>query len=260
MAVSLRSYKEALVLVGGWVPYFLLERYRAEGNDFQHIGSIDIDLVVDPSEIRADEYATIVEIITARGWKASDRSLFSYLKEVPSPVDRKPYVIQVDFLTSEPEKIAGKHRHRDLQLDLKARTMRGAPLALAHHLELQMEGPLPDGGYVRPRILMADVVGCVGMKGLALGSRFAEKDAYDLYSVLENYGTGPWEAAAAVKPYRAEPLLAESIEQIREMFVNEQAAGPAWVANFLTEQRDESHRRLVVRAFMVVSRFLEALG
>ena len=54
--------------------------------------------------------------------------------------------------------------------------------------------------------------------------------------------------------------MAESIGHIQRMFENERAAGPLWVANFLTETRDESHRRLAVRAFMVVSRFLEGLA
>ncbi len=260
LAVSLGSYREALVLVGGWVPYFLLKQYQAPDKKFNHIGSIDIDFVVDPDKVGAEEYATIVEIIGGRGWEPSGQSPFSYIKKVLSPVDRKPYDIQVDFLTPEPERLAGKHRHRDVQPDLKARTMPGAPIALAHHYQIQLEGSLPEGGYVRPRVLMADVVGCVGMKGLVLGSRYAEKDAYDLYSVLENCASGPRGVAAAVKPHIQEPLLAESLGHIREMFASREAAGPVWVANFLTEQRDEAHRRLVVRAFMIVSRFLEDLG
>ena len=42
----LRTYSDSLVLIGGWVPYFLLETHKPEGIDFTHIGSIDIDLVI----------------------------------------------------------------------------------------------------------------------------------------------------------------------------------------------------------------------
>ena len=45
LAVTLRSYQDSLVLVGGWVPYFLIEEF-GRGN-FTHVGSIDIDLAVD---------------------------------------------------------------------------------------------------------------------------------------------------------------------------------------------------------------------
>lgn len=260
LALSLRAYRGALVLVGGWVPYFLLQTRQAADGRFEHVGSIDIDWVVDPSGIGAMEYATIVEIIKGRGWAPWEKNLFSYTKRIPSPVDGKLYEIRVDFLASEPEKLAGKHRHREIQPDLKARTMRGAPLALAHRSQLLIEGQLPGDGNARAELLMADVVGCVGMKGLALGSRYSEKDAYDLFAVLENYGGGPRDVAAAVRPFVREPLMAEAIGYIREMFRDEKEAGSVWVADFHTEQRNEAHQRLAVRAFMVVSRFLEALN
>lgn len=259
LAISLRSYREALVLIGGWVPFFLLRDHRAAGNDFEHIGSIDIDLVVDPDRITTLEYATIVETITGRGWTPSEGNLFSFAKQVPASVGGPMQEVRVDFLTPEPGEPVGRHRHRRVQPDLMARRARGATFALSHNCMVTIDGQLPDGGHASTSILMADVVGCVGMKGLALGSRYSEKDAYDLYAVVENFGQGPKEVAAKVGPFLEEPLMAESIGHIQGMFVNERAAGPSWVANFLTEARDESHRRLAVRAFMVVSRFLEGL-
>jgi len=259
LTMSLRSYREALVLIGGWVPFILLRDHRLAGNDFEHIGSIDIDLVVDPDRISTHEYATIVEIITDRGWSHSEGSLFSFSKQVPASVGAPRHEVRVDFLTPEPGEPAGRHRHRKVQPDLMARRARGASLALSHNCMITVDGQLPDGGHASTSVLMADVVGCVGMKGLALGSRYSEKDAYDLYAVVEYFGQGPQEVAAMVRPFLEEPLMAESIGHIRGMFGDERAAGPSWVANFLTEARDESHRRLAVRAFMVVSRFLEGL-
>lgn len=45
----LGAYRDALVLVGGWVPYFLIENHKRPGDEFEHVGSIDIDLAVDPN-------------------------------------------------------------------------------------------------------------------------------------------------------------------------------------------------------------------
>jgi hypothetical protein len=59
---TLGAYRDALVLIGGWAPYLILEEF-GEGGAFQddafqadafevgfiHVGSIDIDLVVDPN-------------------------------------------------------------------------------------------------------------------------------------------------------------------------------------------------------------------
>src|SRR5712692_1304195 len=73
----LGAYRESLVLIGGWAPYLILEQFgepRGEYVDgaqtfdaevtsdrFVHVGSIDIDFVVDPAVIDAERYATIVE-------------------------------------------------------------------------------------------------------------------------------------------------------------------------------------------------------
>lgn len=54
LSMGLRSFSDALVLVGGWVPYFLLRDHRASDSDFEHVGSIDIDLVVDHDKIGSD--------------------------------------------------------------------------------------------------------------------------------------------------------------------------------------------------------------
>ena len=207
LAVSLRSYREALVLVGGWVPYFLIKEHS---NDFLHVGSIDIDIVIDPSAVSESEYASIVEILKGRGWRPWEKNLFSYVKSITSTVDCKPYEIRVDFLTTEPEKFVSSHRHMKVQPDLKARTAEGAGIALEQRTKLHLEGQLPDDGEAQVDMWMLDVVGCIGMKGLVLGSRYSEKDAYDLFMVLDRHRDGPKGVAKLVKPFKDEPLIRDA--------------------------------------------------
>lgn len=137
--------------------------------------------------------------------------------------------------------------------------MTGAPLALTHKTDLQFIGCLPDDGGSESEIQMADIVGCIGMKGLALGERYKEKDAYDLFLLLENFEERPRDVAAAVRPFLGEKLLREGIDHIQRRFRNENAEGPSWVANFLTEERSDEHRKHRIRAFQVVHDFLESL-
>lgn len=63
---ALRAYRDALILVGGWVPYLLLEKHRLPNNPFLHIGSIDIDVAVDPAKLTEQQYATIMELLEER--------------------------------------------------------------------------------------------------------------------------------------------------------------------------------------------------
>jgi len=47
----LGAYRDALVLVGGWVPHFLLEVFGDPDRAFHHVGSLDIDLAVDHRQV-----------------------------------------------------------------------------------------------------------------------------------------------------------------------------------------------------------------
>jgi len=65
----LKPYRNQIVLIGGWVPYFLLEKYASPGGEYnQHVGSLDIDIALDAFSIPADAYKTILEILKERGF------------------------------------------------------------------------------------------------------------------------------------------------------------------------------------------------
>ncbi len=260
LSMGLRSYADALVLVGGWVPYLLLRDHRASDSDFEHVGSIDIDLVVDPDRIGADEYATIVETITDIGWKPFESRQFSYARQVISPVDGRPYAITVDFLAADSDRLVGRGRHRKVQQDLNARVMRGARLALAHRCVTSINARLPNGGRAEVETHMADVVGCIATKGLALGGRLAEKDAYDVFAVLDNIEGGPAGVASAFRPFVGDPLVDESIGNIKKMFFGSESAGALLVAGFFSGETGSARDRRATRASRVVAAFIEALG
>lgn len=257
LAAALRSYREALILVGGWAPYFLLERHRPADGRFAHVGSIDIDLAVDPRTVSEPEYATIVELLTERGYRPAQgrRGVVphSFERVVQSPATTKPYVIRVDFLTRADD---GTGRHAAIQDDLFARKVKGCEAAFTHQTTLQLTGTLPDGGEMTLPIQMADLAAMLTMKGIVLGERYREKDAYDLYALIKHYGRGPADAAAAVRPSLGEGLVDEAMATIRTAFHTREANGPAWVAAFLVNPRFLAEReRLITDAFMVVNEF-----
>jgi hypothetical protein len=259
LAIALRAYRDGLVLVGGWVPYYLLRDHQLPDNPFVHVGSIDIDLAVDPERIEPREYASIEELITERGWTRSDGRPFSFERTVPSPVDGVERVVTVDLVTTQSERSVVRNRDRELQRGLTVRPFRDVPIALSHRSEVTVDGDLPGGGEVRASILMTDVVGCIGMKGHALGDRYKEKDAYDIWSVVDNYGDGPKEVARQVRPHRREPLIAEALGNIQELFSSPKAAGPRWVADFHAAGTGEARERRRQRAYQVLRIFLEDL-
>ena len=259
VAATLQAYRDAMVLIGGWVPFLLLKGHQDPTNPFRHVGSIDSDWAIDSRKIGLDQYDTIVRLLEKRGFSQSPESRYRYVKEFRSP-GGPPVSIAVDFLTEMPPRGQGaRRRHRRVQRDLDARASQGARIALAHNETIDIDGNLPQGGYLKLQIRLADVAGCVGTKGLALGRRFQEKDCYDLYAVVANYGRGPAEVASIVKPCKREPDMEEALGKVREWFGSIDAVGPVSVGNFFQTETGEARSIRIRAAFENLETFLRLL-
>lgn len=71
----LGAYREAMVLVGGWVPDLLLPRATPP-----HTGSIDVDLLLNPEPLREGQYAELLRAIETRGYRRTKP--FRFAKDV----------------------------------------------------------------------------------------------------------------------------------------------------------------------------------
>jgi hypothetical protein len=68
----LGEFREGIILVCGWVPYFLYPQSREE-----HTGSLDIDIAFDLNNISADSYGTILKLLKNKGiYKARNSPLY----------------------------------------------------------------------------------------------------------------------------------------------------------------------------------------
>lgn len=269
----LGAYRDALVLIGGWAPYLILEQYGASGafqadavqadefqTGFAHVGSIDIDFVVDPTVVDADRYATIVELLLDRGYEPVTGSLYQFEKMITSASTGQAHLIRVDFLTPRPLAGQGRsHRHRAIQHDLRARTLEGAEVALTHWFWYEYDARLPDGAETRVRVKVADVVGSLALKGLAIGERYVEKDAYDIYALCAHCRGGPAAVAETLRPFRDEEPVRRGLTVLAEKFRDKNAEGPTWVAVFLSEGNTEADERIRVDALMTVQEVLRLL-
>lgn len=259
----LGAYRDALVLVGGWAPYFILERVGREGTDFQHIGSVDIDIAVNPRLVSPDEYASIAERLERRGYHQRLNRLgqpipFIFEREVERGEGRGTHVIEVDFLAPEYGGTGKRQRHQRIQPDLLARKARGCDVAFDHYFDHELTGILPNSAENTVRVKIADLVGCLTMKGIVLGERYHEKDAYDVYTVITYYKGGPKGAAQEVGPHLGNSLVREGIANIAEKFQSIRSVGPAGVGHFLASDSVERDR-LIADAFVNVSEFIKAL-
>ena len=258
----LGSYRDYLVLSGGWAPYFVLERFGEGG---RHCGSVDIDFVLNPRLIDLRVYETLVSLIEKRGYRsyvADDGEVLPYrfYRNVKSPLDGIEYSIEVDFI-SEPDvvKRLSPTRFLAVQKDLQAVVIRGSSIVFSHNFEHNITGVLPSGAETRTLAKVSDVVGSLATKGLALKGRYKEKDAYDIYFVLRYHKGGPKKVAEEVRSFLGESVVAEALEEIRDKFRNVRSEGPFQVAYFLAPEDERLRERIQGEAYAVSRAFLDGL-
>lgn len=258
----LGSYRDYLVLSGGWAPYFILERFGEGG---QHCGSVDIDFVLNPGLIDLKVYETIVSSIEKRGYKpyvAGDGGVLPYrfYRNVKSPLDGIEYKIEVDFI-SEPDvvKRLSPGKFLAVQKDLQAVVIRGSSVVFSHNFEHNIEGILPSGAETKTLAKVSDVVGSLVTKGLALKGRYKEKDAYDIYFVLRYYKGGPQKVAEEVRSFLGESVVAEAFGEIRDKFRNVRSEGPFQVAYFLAPEDERLRERIQGEAYAVLRALFDGL-
>ena len=258
----LGSYRDYLVLSGGWAPYFILERFGEGG---QHCGSVDIDFVLHPRLIDLKVYETIVSLIQKRGYRpyvAEDGEVlpFRFYRSVKSPLDGAEYSVEVDFI-SEPEVVEKLSPDKFLlvQRDLRAVVIRGSSVVFSHNFEHNIEGVLPSGAETKAVAKVADVVGSLAMKGLALKGRYKEKDAYDSYFVLRYYRGGPKKIAEKVRSFLGESVIAEALEEIRDKFRSVRSEGPFQAAYFLAPEDERLRERIQGEVYAILKAFFDGL-
>ena len=199
LMTALGAYRAALVLIGGWAPHLILETF-GEPAAFQEDAS------------QADAFQTKFVHVA-----------------IPSARSGRTHLIRVDFLSPKPLPGGGRtHRHREVQRDLRARTLEGAEVALAHHFWYELAAQVPGGASANVRLKVADIVGSLVLKGLAIGDRYAEKDAYDIYALCAHYRGGPPTVADALRPFREGGPVRRGLTAIAEKFRAPDAEGPTW--------------------------------
>ncbi|MFH1943216.1 MAG: hypothetical protein ABIL68_14025 [bacterium] len=243
--------RDHVVLVGGWVPYFLLKDKQHE-----HTGSIDIDLAFDFNHISDASYKTILQLLKERGYDQGKQP-FIFHRTVKTEEGRE-YTIQVDFIAGEYNGTGRSRRTQKVQ-DIRARKTRGCDLVFERNFPVKIRRRMPGGAVNEVSINVADVVPFIVMKGMALDDRYKEKDAYDIYFTFSNYPGGIKGLAKEFESLKGNKLVVEGLGKIKTKFADLDSQGPVWLVNFLEIDDQEEKDRIQRDAFERVNAFLELI-
>lgn len=258
----LKEYRENFVLVGWWVPYFLLDRYKDKDAEFEHIGSIDIDIALNPEGLPDLDkvYESIRSKIERNGYqmrrtKEGNPIPYSFEKAVQNQF------IRVDFLASEYRGSDYLQGLEDIHEILAVR-LKGIEIAFLNNENFEIEGNLPSGATHRVQLKVANITALLTMKSFAFESSIDRiKDVYDIYSILRYIKNGVISVISEVRTLYGNRTVKNAITKLASVFSTVDSVGPYALADFLLpEQRGsedwEFYRRDV---FELVQEFLQGL-
>lgn len=249
----LGEYRNFIVLVGGWIPYFLLENSRNE-----HVGSLDIDIAFDFQNISSSGYRTILQILKNKGYQNEAQQPFIYYRTIRNEEGRD-VTIEIDLLAGEYGGTGKKHRTQLIQ-DVRARKVRGCDLVFEQYRSLKISATMPDGSINEVIVKIADIIPFLVMKGMSIWERYKEKDAYDIYFTILNYPGGIQELVKIFKPAKSNTLVKEGLGKIKAKFKDVNSIDPTWVTTF-QDTDDAEDKELIKRdAYERVNTFIDRLG
>ncbi|MBI5049865.1 MAG: hypothetical protein HZC11_03085 [Nitrospirae bacterium] len=249
----LGEIKDEMVIIGGWIPAFLLPQSREP-----HIGSLDIDIALNFSKTPDDTYQTILKAFLKRGYAQDKEQPFRFFRKV-NVEGAGPVNVEVNLMAGEYGGTGKGHRTQKVQ-DVRARKARGCDLAFDSTITVTLEGELPDGGKDKVSFKVAGIVPFLVMKGMAMYERMKEKDAYDIFYCVENYLGGIQKLVEEFRPIIKNKLVVEGLAKIRAKFASIEHIGPKWVVDFLEIAEKEDREIMTRHVYEKVSEFLDMLN
>ena len=253
----LGAYREKFVVIGGAVPWLLLK-----GAEPAHVGTLDIDLNLDPAALGDGEYATFVETLEKAGYERGVEGLKKFqLRRMVKVDEGDPIAVIVDLLMPREAKPA--KNAPPLVDGLAVQKADGAAIALECNVTLVLEGRMPDGRNNTVEILVATIPASLVMKGYALTGRDKNKDAYDIYYEVRNFPGGPEKLAEECRALWENKIAREGLSRLASKFKAVDDFGPQTVRAFLVESDalgGMTADQVQEDAFRQARAFLVALG
>ena len=229
------EYKDEIRIVGGWVPDLM---FPDEG----HIGSVDVDVLINHLTLKDSGYQTMAKILIKNGYREHPEKYFLFIKTIS--IDDVDYDVDVDILAGMYGGTQKKKRSQHVQ-GIKALKATGGNFAFEFEAQdVKVEAKRPDGALDVAHVKVIAVVPYLVMKTAAMG-RGKAKDAYDIYFLLKHYAGGITAVGKLFEAVRNTNIVSDMKTKLAEKFASISHAGPVDVADFVEAEGEE--RELIIR-------------
>lgn len=254
VATKLGDLTDDLVVVGGLVPSLIVDQIDlAEGVE-AHVGTMDLDIGLAIALLDGGRYRELSERLRRSGFAQDVNERGNATRQRWKIEGTR--TVTLDFLIQPtlPNDRGGSLR--DIEPDFAAVIAPGLHLAFEDRRRITLSGETIMGEQATRNVWVCGPAAYVVLKALAFSLRGENKDAYDLFYVIRNFGAGVQEIAHLMRPILDDPDTATAISILRNDFLDHRGTGPQRVAQFLTGGPDDSLQADVVS---FVGAFLRAL-
>lgn len=243
VATKLGDLMENLVVVGGLVPSLLIKQDQLSV-ETSHAGTRDLDIGLSLAILEGGHYQTLTERLR-RAQFVQD------VNDRDNPTRQRwrtdgKYQIPLDFLIQPSLKGDDGGRLRNIEPDFAAVITPGLHLAFQDREAVTISGRTIAGERATRSIWVCGPGAYVVLKALAFRERGENKDAYDLYYVVRNYGSRPADVASRLKPLLKDSQTKKALRILQEDFLDRDSLGPGRVAKFIKGEFDDDIQADVV--------------
>lgn len=244
VATKLGDMMDDLVIVGGLVPSLLIGQDALAVGVAPHVGTMDLDVGLQVALLDEGRYRQLTE-------RLRDADFAMDKNDAGNPTRQRWSItssgtVTVDFLIQPTREGDKGGKLRDLGPDFAAIIAPGLRCAFRDHQQVTLKGKTLFGEKATRDIWVSGAGAYVVLKALAFDSRGENKDAYDLFYVVRNFGAGPVDVASKMTPLLDDPDAQRALAVLQRDFVEVDAVGPMRVAAFLTGGRDDELQAEVV--------------
>lgn len=244
LATMLGDLLSDIVVVGGLVPSLVIDQENLPEGAERHVGTKDLDIGFEVAILSEQRYREISQRLREAGFSPDTNEQGNMTRQRWKVED--PLKVTVDFLIppSQAGDIGGTIRN--IEEDFAAVITPGLDLAFKDRVEITLSGKTPKGEEATRHVWVCGPGAYVVLKSLAFRNRGRNKDAYDLYYIIRNFGSGVKDIASALEKLVPHTEIERAISILREDFQRTDSLGPMRVAEFAQGAQDEDLQADVV--------------
>ena len=244
VATKLGDLMDDVVIVGGLVPSLIVDHSALPEDIDAHVGTMDLDVGLQLVLLDDERYREL----TAR---LRDAGFSTDTNEAGNPTRQRWAIegtekVTIDFLIPPSREGDRPGRLRDIEPDFAAIVAPGLGCAFRDRQRVTLKGRTLFGEKATRDIWVCGAGAYVVLKALAFDSRGENKDAYDLFYVVRNFGTDVNDVVSKLQPLLDDAEARRALEVLRRDFTDPESTGPMRVAEFITGRRDDEIQADVV--------------